>query len=223
MTLISTPEPIRELVYRHLRDRILAGHFEYGVRLIESELSQELGVSRTPVREALRKLELEGLVHYLSRRGVMVTNLALADMEDIYDLREVLEGLAARRAAERRTDAEATEIEALCQQMEQVHHTNDLDQVTAVHTRFNELLYRLSGNKRLCETLNRYNEYVAKSQYVSMTREGRAEEIMAEHRSIVGAIVARDPVTAEFAARQHIANARTAYFSRRPQPGAESR
>lgn len=205
-------EPIRELVYRYLRDRILSGAFTYGTRLIETDISQSLGVSRTPVREAMRMLELEGLVRYLNRRGVMVTNLADDDMDEIYALREVLEGLAAKLSAQLRTDEEAAALESLRLEMEQAYFDGDLDRVTEIHTQFNAWIYRTSGNRRLNEILSRFNEYIAKSQQVSMTRHGRATEIMQEHREVVGAIVSRDGDRAEVAARQHVANARAAFF-----------
>lgn len=205
-------EPIRELVYRHLRERILSGSYEYGTRLIETEISQSLGVSRTPVREAMRMLELEGLVRYLNRRGVMVTNLAEEDMDEIYALREVLEGLAARLSAENRTEEEAKEFDGLRTAMEDAFYAGDLERVTIIHTQFNAWLYHTSGNRRLNDILSRFNEYIAKSQMISMSRQGRAAEIIKEHQEIVEAVMRQEAQRAETAARRHVANARKAYF-----------
>ncbi len=205
-------EPIRELVYRHLRGRILSGAFNYGERLKEVAISEELGVSRTPVREALRKLELEGFVSYSNRRGVRVTNLDAKEMKELYELREVLEGLAARLAAERENDAEVDRLGELLFEMQQVCQTETIDGVPPIHTKFNETLYSMARNKKLHDILSRYNQYTEKSQLVSMRRPGRARQIMIEHRAIVDAISQRSPEKAEQAAREHVANSRKAYF-----------
>ncbi len=208
-------EPIRELVYRHLRDRILSGSYVYGERLIESEIAAALGVSRTPVREAMRMLELEGLVRYLNRRGVMVTNIAGDDMDEIYALREVLEGLSARLCAELRTEEQGKQLMDLHAQMEHALMTGNADAFTNSHTQFNMCLYHTSGNQRLTDILSRFNEYIAKSQLISLTRHGRGNEIIEEHRAIVEAIVKRDADRAESLTRQHVANARRAFFDSR--------
>ncbi len=205
-------EPIRDLVYRHLREQILTGALNRGMRLKELAISEELGVSRTPIREAIRKLESEGLVQYASRRGVTVTTLDAGEMKEIYELREVLEGLTSRLAAERGTDEEIRQLQDLALDMERAYQTREIGLVPSLHTKFNELLYSMSRNKKLFETLARYNEYIEKSQFISMQREGRAGRIMSEHSAIVDAIRRRSPEQAEAAARQHVANASKAYF-----------
>ena len=210
-------EPIRDLVYRHLREQILTGALNHGMRLKEVAISEELGVSRTPIREAIRKLESEGLVQYASRRGVTVTALDAGEMKEIYELREVLEGLTSRLAAERGTDEEIRQLQDLALKMERAYQTRKIGQVPSLHTKFNELLYSMSRNKKLFETLARYNEYIEKSQFISMQREGRAQRIMSEHSAIVDAIRRRSPQQAEEAARQHVSNASKAYFKEASQ------
>jgi len=208
-------EPIRELVYRHLRDRILLGSYLYGERLIESEIATALGVSRTPVREAMRMLELEGLVRYLNRRGVMVTNIAADDMDEIYALREVLEGLSARLCAQLRTEEEAARLVELQSEMEQAYTKGDAAEFTALHLEFNMCLYHTSGNRRLTDILSRFNEYISKSQLISLSRQGRGNEINQEHKEMVNAIVEQNADLAEQLTRQHVANGRKAFFESR--------
>lgn len=203
---------IRELLFKHLRHLILSGRFETGQKLVEEELAEQFGVSRTPVREALHKLEIEGLVRYQPRRGVIVTGFSAEDVDEIYAAREVLEGLAARLAAERGTDAEIAELGRRLVQMNRASAAGDFQRSARIHTRFDDLLYRMARNRRLLGMLNQFSEYIERCKLVSMERPGRAHEIRAEHEAMCHAIAARDPDAAERAARLHVTNARHAFF-----------
>lgn len=213
MSVLGQMEPIRELVYRHLRERIVGGRFDYGTRLKETDVARDLGVSRTPVREAFRKLELEGLVRALNRKGVVVTNLEAADLNEIYALREVLEGLAARLGAVNRTDAQIREFARLADLMERAFHTNDLKGFSTIHREFNDVLYSMSRKPRLREILSRYNDYIENSQLISMRLFGRGPQILVEHRHIVAAIAEQNPDLAEKVTRLHVSNAARAFFA----------
>ncbi len=204
---------IRELLFKHLRDLIITGRFETGQKLVEEELAEQFKVSRTPVREAIRKLEIEGLVQYQPRRGVIVTGFSAEDIDDIYATREVLEGLAARLAAGRATDEQIEELGRLLEQMNQASAKGDFERSARVHTRFDDLLYRIGHNRRLFAILTQFSEYIEHGKLVSLTRSGRADEIRAEHEAMLKAIAARDPDAAERAARFHVANARRAFFA----------
>ncbi len=203
---------IRELLFEHLRDLIISGKFENGQKLVEEELAEQFKVSRTPVREALRKLEIEGLVRYQPRRGVIVTGFSREDFDEIYAARAVLEGLAARLAAERATDAEIADLGRRLEQMNRALTSGDFQRTARIHTRFDDLLYHIGHNRRLYNILSQFSEYIEHCQLVSMERPGRADEIRAEHEAMYGAIAARDPEEAERAARLHVTNARRAFF-----------
>ncbi len=205
-------QTIRELLFKHLRDLIISGKFETGRKLVEEELADQFKVSRTPVREAIRKLEIEGLVQYQPRRGVIVTGFSAEDVDEIYAARAVLEGLAARLAAERATDAEIAELGRRLEQMNRASASGDFQRTARIHTRFDDLLYRIGHNRRLYNILSQFSEYIEHCQLVSMERPGRASEIRAEHQAMYGAIAARDPGRAEHAARLHVTNARRAFF-----------
>jgi DNA-binding GntR family transcriptional regulator len=205
---------IRQIVCQHIREQILSGELPPGSRLVETEIAAELGVSRTPLREAFRELESEGLIVYTRHQGVQVASLQLKDMEEIYEIRRVLEGLAARLAATRRTDQD---IEAMLngpvKQMEKAHAHGRVRDIPRAHTEFNELLYRMAGNDRLHDILHNYRQYTERSQMASMTRPGRAAEIIQEHREIAEAIQTKDPDRAQAAAEVHVANARIAFLA----------
>ncbi len=212
---------IRELLFKHLRHLIISGRFETGTKLVEEELAEQFKVSRTPVREAIRKLEIEGLVQYQPRRGVIVTGFSTEDIDEIYATREVLEGLAARLAAEHAADPEVEELGRRLAQMNQASAAGEFDRAASIHTRFNDLLYRIGRNRRLLAMLTQFSEYIEHGKLVSLTRHGRAEEIRAEHETMFKAVQARDPEAAERAARLHVSNARRAFFGQeRITPGA---
>lgn len=207
-------ETIRELLFKHLRQLIISGRFAAGEKLIEQDLAEQFKVSRTPVREAIRKLEIEGLVRYQARRGVIVTGFSQDDIDEIYATREVLEGLAARLAAEHANEQDVASLRQLLAQMSEAFASGDHKRAAQIHTRFDDLLYQIGRNRRLVGILTQFSQYVEHGKLVSLTRQGRAEEIRAEHAAMVEAIAARDPDAAERAARMHVANARRAFFGR---------
>ena len=205
---------IRQIVCQHIREQILSGELPPGSRLVETEIAAELGVSRTPLREAFRELESEGLIVYTRHQGVQVASLKLKDMEEIYEIRRVLEGLAARLAAMRRSGPDIDEmISGPVEQMEKAYLHGHLRDIPRAHTEFNELLYRMAGNDRLHDILHNYRQYTERSQMASMTRPGRVEEILREHREIAEAIRDRAPDRAQATAESHVANARVAFLA----------
>jgi DNA-binding GntR family transcriptional regulator len=215
---------IRELLFKHLRHLIISGQFEPGQKLVEEDLAARFKVSRTPVREAIRKLEIEGLVQYQPRRGVVVTGFSAEDIDEIYATREVLEGLAARLAAAHATEGEVQELGRHLDQMNRAAAQGDVERSAQIHTRFNGLLYRMGRNRRLLAMLTQLSEYIEHGKLVSLGRAGRAHEIRAEHEAMFEAIARRDPDAAEQAARLHVANARRAFFGQtRLPPGTEAR
>ena len=216
-------KPIRDVVFQYLRECILGGRYKYGDRLIEAALAAELNVSRTPIREALRKLELEGLVEYRSRRGAVVVAPSVEDMEEIYAVRSVLEGLAARLCAQVFGEAERTALRKLLEEMNQAYLDRDWPRASRLHTAFNDFIYKGARNKRLYDIVSRLHEYTERSQMLSIQREGRIHEIVQEHVAIVEAICNSQPDLAEAAARRHVENGRQAFIAvHKALPAAEA-
>ncbi|HLN13935.1 MAG TPA: GntR family transcriptional regulator [bacterium] len=214
---------IRELLFKHLRQLIISGSYAAGAKLVEQDLAEQFNVSRTPVREAIRKLEIEGLVRYQSRRGVIVTGFSESDIDEIYATREVLEGLAARLAAEHATEQDLSALRQLLDQMSEAFAAGEYKRAAQIHTRFDDLLYQTGRNQRLLGILTQFSQYIEHGKLVSLTRQGRADEIRAEHAAMVEAIATRDPDAAERAARLHVANARRAFFGRDRVPAGTPR
>ena len=204
--------PVRKTVFEHLRKEILDGTLKDGERLIETEIAKKLEVSRTPVREAFRKLENEGLVEYSPGKGVTVTILSREDMMELYSIRGALAGLAARFAAERITQEELTRVGELLSKMEDAYRSGDLREAVRVHTEFNEVLYRAARSPRIYEMVNRFQEYTERSQLRALSVPERFPAIQEEHRQIADALASGGPDAAEAAVRHHIEQARLAYL-----------
>ena len=183
-------------VYNHIRDGILAGTFAKGDELKEKNIGEELGVSRTPVREALRQLELEGLVSIIPNKGAFVEGVSTDDIRDIYEIRALLEGLCARWAATRISD------ELMAAMDENIYLTEFHD------NRFHELLYEAGGSKELMRVLKDYHEYVGRVRKVTLGETKRAKNSTHEHKQICEAIKNHDALLAEKCAREHINNSK---------------
>jgi DNA-binding GntR family transcriptional regulator len=191
-----------DAVYEVLRRSILDGELPPGHRLRSDVLANELEVSRTPVREALRKLETEGLVD-ASRSGLVVRQSSEEDLVEIFYLREALEGMAARLAAENATRAEIDELNALFEDMEAVAARGDIALVRKLTGEFHLLVCRASHNKRLIQSLQGLLDHVRQAQSSTLYMPGRPADALKEHRALLRAIEKRDPDLAETLARQH--------------------
>jgi DNA-binding GntR family transcriptional regulator len=203
--------PVGKTVFAHLRQEILNGNLNHGERLIETEIARGLNISRTPVREALRKLENEGLVVYRTGRGVVVTKVSHDDMNEIYSIRGVLEGLCARLAAERITKKELKTLRELIGQMRRRYSQKDFRGTVQVHTRFNDLIARAAHSPRVQALANRFREYTERSQLRSFGVPERFKAIEEEHEAIMRALESGASQIAEEAVRYHVEQARTAY------------
>lgn len=217
-------QTIRERVYARLRQAIVEGYFAPGERLIQDKLAEQLGVSRSPVREAIRRLESEGLVEVAPVRGVTVINMPLDEAIGLYDLREVLEGLAARLAARNITPQELSELRGCVVRMEQL-----LPPKAAPHrwveenSRFHEIIVRASRNRKLTELLPVLRESIGVLCRAIESNPSRVAEAMREHEAILAAIAARDPEEAERLGRQHIVCSKNAVLARLQGEGQAKR
>ena len=186
---LDSYKPLRELVCENIRQAIIDGTFSPGERLMEIQLADEMGVSRTPVREAIRKLELEGFVVMIPRRGTYVADISIKDITEIYEIRISLDILAAGLAAGQHIA------------------NNDMDKIVEVDTAFHDMLYTASRNERLRSIINNLREQMTTIRGRSMSYPGRLVETMDEHRNLVEAIAAHDVERAQYAARIHLENA----------------
>ena len=194
-------------VFQKIREDILNGKYKENDELRENTIGKELGVSRTPVREALRQLELEGLVTIIPNRGAYVTGISHKDIWDIYVIRSMLEGLCARWAAKNITDAQLDELEetTLLSEFQMKKESGfSAEQVAALDGRFHSILYEASGSRILDHVLTDFHNYVQTARRSSVVSEDRARKSIREHRQILRAIKDRDEEMAEQLANEHI-------------------
>ncbi|MBR3692383.1 MAG: GntR family transcriptional regulator [Clostridia bacterium] len=195
-------------VFREVEQRIIDGTYAPGESLSELRLSSELGVSRTPVREALRQLEREGLVHNIPNKGAIVVGISEQDIADIYDIRINLEGLAARWAAEKATPEELSALREIVELQEYYVSKNNALQVRQLDSAFHASLYDACRSRPLRHSLAAFSTYTRRVRELSVQAEGRAAVSVAEHRRIYEAVAAKDSAAAEAAAKAHILKAK---------------
>lgn len=216
----SKTEDLATHAYQWVREAILTGQYEPGAPLFEVHLASLLGMSRTPVREALKVLARDGFVQVVPTRGYIVPRRSMEDLQELFELRESLEGLAARSAAQRATDAQVEELGALCRRYEQ---EQDWQSWAQVGTDFHNLLTLAARNQRLASILDSLNGQIVHSRRSVLRADAqRRDAAVREHRAILDAIRARDPAEAERAAREHVRLSYQAtlfsYQSRPPAP-----
>lgn len=210
---------IADQVFEQLERDILSGKYPRGELLSELRLSSEMGVSRTPVREAIRRLEQENIVQECGR-GVMVLGISKEDMLDMYDIRIRLDGLAARRAAENMGDDELREMREIVE-LQEFYASKEGDEYSTklydLDSQFHELLYQGSGSRMMAEVLCSVHRKMAKYRMSSLSRQRRAAMSISEHKDIYTAIADRDGDKADEVARCHAINARKSMISMEKQ------
>lgn len=196
-----------EAAYQSLRGAIVRGDLAPGERLAEQQLAEELGASRTPVREALRRLALEGFVVLIPRRGAYVAELSFKDMNDVFELRTALEGLAAALAAERITEEEVAALEQAVADLAEAAARGDGEQVVSIDTDFHGRIYTASRNRRLMQIVANLSDQIQSFRMRSLAAPGRLKDTLSEHRRLVAAIARRDAGQARKLAEEHIRSA----------------
>ncbi len=199
--------PLREIVFETMREAIINGQLRPGERLMEVQLAEEMGVSRTPVREAMRKLELEGFVVMVPRKGAYVAGISTKDITDVFEIRAALESLAAGLAVDRITEEELEELERLLVLVAECAAKDDLEKLIEVDTEFHDCLYRASRNDRLVQIVSNLREQIQRFRTTSLASPGRMKETLEEHKKIVEAISERNVSLARELALEHIENA----------------
>ncbi len=201
---LDSYQPLREVVCEALREAIRNGVLQPGERLMEIQLAEELGVSRTPVREAVRKLELEGYVIMMPRRGTYVADLSIRDINEVFEIRTSLESLASGLAAERITEEELERLQRLLVSIGTHIASGDMEKIVATDTEFHELLYQASRNQRLIGIISNLREQLTRFRTTSMSFPGRLAATLEEHREIVEAIAQGDVKAARKTAERHM-------------------
>ena len=192
-------------VFQKLRDNILNGKYGEHEELREITIGKELGVSRTPVREALRQLELEGLVTIVPNKGAYVTGITAKDVKDIYLIRSQLEGLCARLATENITDEQLNKLDEIILLSEfHLKRENSAEQMAELDSKFHYVLYEASNSRILSHVLTDFHKYVLMARKLSVVSEDRAKKSINEHKKILCAIRNRDADMAEQLANEHI-------------------
>ncbi len=202
--LTLTPRALYEEVAELLRQRIFARELEPGSWIDEMRLAEEYGISRTPMREALKVLAAEGLVTMKVRRGAYVTEVNEKDQRDVYHLLSLLEADAAAVVAERATDAELQELQALHQALEAA--TEETEQFFAINERFHMRILAIADNRWRDQMVADLRKVMKLNRHNSLLKTGRLAESLQEHRAIVEALVQRNPALSAQRVREHFAN-----------------
>ena len=204
---VSDKYSLRGRVFTKIRDDILNGVYKEHEELKEARIGKELGVSRTPVREALRQLELEGLVQIIPNRGAFVTGISAKDVRDIYMIRSRLEGLCARWACEHITREQLEAMEENVYLAEFHAGKGHMEQMAELDNQFHHTLYKACDSKMLEHLLNDYHEYLLRVRKKALSSIDRGTASNKEHRSIMEAIRAGNADLAERLASEHMKNA----------------
>lgn len=198
------PSSLAEKAYFIIRDRIVSLRLPPGSAINERELTAELGLGRTPVREAVRRLMLEKLVEVYPRRGIFVSNVDIRDLGSVSEVRAELESFAARLAAERANTAERATCQDLISELDANRRETDVRRLIDVDQRIHRHIYRCSHNDFLIDTLETYFVLTLRPWFMVLDRVERLDEAVQEHRDLLAAILAGDGDRAEKVMRQHV-------------------
>lgn len=194
-------------VFQTMKQAILTGEYENGAELREAVIGEKLGVSRTPVREALHQLEQEGLVEIYPNRGAYVRGITPKDVEDVYRIRARLEGLCAEMAVDAISKEQLNRLEETLYLSRFYEAKNDMEHLVAMDSQFHEILFESCGSRILEHQLKEYHQYVQKARLHSLQRQERAKKSTGEHEEIYRAIKSGDVLLADQLATRHILNA----------------
>lgn len=212
-TTINEYLPLRDVVFQTLRQSILHGELKPGERLMEIHLAERLGVSRTPIREAIRKLELEGLVVMIPRRGAVVASITEKDLKDVLEVRRTLEILAGEVACERITPELLEELKKAGEEFGRLKETKDVNSLAEADVRFHEIIYAATENARLITILNNLREQMYRYRLEYLKDKGSHGRLCQEHQEIYDAIKNGDKAAVDTAVCAHIDNQKAAILA----------
>lgn len=202
--------PLRDVVFYTLRQAILTGELKPGERLMEIHLADKLGVSRTPVREAIHRLELEGLVTTIPRRGAEVAQITEKSMSDVLEVRRAVDALCTELACDRITDEELEKLKQACGHFELCVGTKDARKIAQADVALHDIIVQATRNIRLIQLVNTLSEQMYRYRFEYIKDSSQHETLIKEHRIIYQSIVQKDKDTAAAAARTHIDNQKKA-------------
>lgn len=198
--------PLRDVVFNTLRQAILKGELEPGERLMEIQLAERLGVSRTPIREAIRKLELEGLVLMIPRKGAEVAHISETSLREVLEVRRSLEELAIELACQRITEEEIQEVEAAEAAFANAIRKGDAMNIAETDEHYHDVIYQATGNSRLVQILNNLREQMYRYRLEYIKDADKRQILIVEHEHILRALKSHNIAEAKSAVREHIDN-----------------
>lgn len=208
MSLIMDNEylPLRDVVFNTLRQEILTGKMKPGERLMEIHLANKLGVSRTPIREAIRKLELEGLVIMIPRKGAEVAQISWKSLKDVLEVRRALDVLAIELACERMAQEELDSLYRACESFEEATKTKDTRKIAEADVAFHDIIVASTGNKRLIQLVNNLSEQMYRYRFEYIKDSSQHRMLIEEHKEMYRSIRNKDKTAAAGVVKKHIDN-----------------
>lgn len=204
---ISNHELLSQRIYNILKNQILEGKFKEGSKVTEAEIADQLGVSKTPVREALRNLINEGFITLFPNKGMTISITSTKDVIEVYQIRKVLCGLSVKLLAEKIKDEEIIEFNKIFKKMEFFADKEDVVEYSKLADRFHSLINHLSGNERLENFSNILHEQVCRYRIKSLKVKGRLKKSLNEHKKILKSLSEHEPEMAKKFCQEHINNA----------------
>ena len=202
--------PLRDVVFNTLREAILRGDLQPGERLMELQLASKLGVSRMPIREAIRMLEQEGLAVTMPRKGAEVAKMTLKGMEDVLEIRGALDELASQLACERITEEQLVRLEARKQDFEASLKSGDVKLIAEADVNFHDVIYEATGNPKLVSLLNNLREQIYRYRVEYIKKVENHPILIKEHEAIYQSLLSRNQEDAKLSIREHVENQATA-------------
>ena len=196
--------PLRDIVFQTLRKAILMGELEPGERLMETQLGEKLGVSRTPIREAIRKLELEGLVVMVPRKGAQVAQFTKKDIEDVLEVRAALEALAARLACKHMDDRAFLKLQLAIAEYEYAAKENNIEVMIEKDVEFHETIFQATNNDKLIQLFHNMREQIHRYRIAYLKNAEDSTMVLREHLALLEALKNKDSETAADLATNHI-------------------
>ena len=187
-----------------IRDRILKGEYKIGEKIKENKIATEFKVSRTPIREAFKQLESEGLIDYIPNRGCFAKGFTQQDIEDIYAVRRALEIMAVEWAVSRISDSQIEALREQSELMEFYTSRKDSEKVLELNSAYHDIIYDAAGSRFMAQILRSYKEYIEQTRKVILYEQAYLEDILQEHKNILAAIIDRDTEGAKAAMAAHL-------------------